>query len=95
MKIDTVKLQQSGVGWVVNGTDHVPNDPSNMDTKAVLEYIADGGFVSPADPIPSPPTVEEAIERLPPLWKATLEAYIEQQPRNRRAIINNIKRHLK
>ena len=103
MDIETVQYMTYGGGWIVNGTVSVP-EPSRTDedtlyvspeTQAVLDWIADGGKVSPGDPPPAPLTAEEEIEALPPLWKAALEAYIEQQPRDRRAIINNIKRHLK
>lgn len=84
----------------VSGTDAyevVSSDGKHYftsDADVVQDWVALGNTVT-VRPLPPEPTVEQAIESLPPLWKAALEAYIEQQPRSRKAIIRNIKRHLK
>ena len=95
MKITTVKRIDGFDGWLVNGTYYVPDAKGNSYQRRVLQWIAAGGLVSPADPPPAEPTVEEQIAQLPPLWRATLEAYIEQHPRNKAAVIANIKRHMR
>lgn len=75
----------------------VPRDPGNLHYQEALVWAGQPGNIVdlPPDPVETPPTLEEEIEALSPFWKAAFEAYIEQQPRNKKAIINNIKRHLK
>jgi hypothetical protein len=77
------------------GVQTVREDSDNPYYKGLLEWVAQGNTIAPEDPPGPPPTLEDEINSLPPLWKATFEAYVEQQPRNKNAIINNIKRHLK
>lgn len=72
----------------------VPDDPLNRHTQAVEEWFALGNAPTVIDPPPED-TLEDTLGNLPEVWKAVFDAYIEQQPRNKRAIINNIKRHLK
>ena len=75
----------------------VPAKADNYISESLEDWLAKGGRIDApaAEPDPAPLTVEEEIEKLPPLWRAALDAYIEQQPRSKRSIINNIKRHLK
>lgn len=95
MKILSVKEHSEIDGWIVNDKYHVPNDEGNRHAKAVLEYISEGGRVSPADPPPPQLTIEEEFEALPPIFKAALEAYMDLNKRPKAAVLANIKRKLK
>lgn len=60
-------------GWLVNGNMSVPNDPANMDCRAVQEWIAEGNTPEPPDPPPAP-TFEQMKDMLKGRVQAMMDA---------------------
>ena len=73
-------ISEDMVKVIINNiTRFVPVTEDNADYRKLMQWVARGNTIEPADPEPTPPTNAELVDALNPIVRAFFKVYAQRE----------------